>query len=183
MEKPSHNNNVNNNFRSLKEISDKARTSLGSGAQDPRPSPMEKMRGLPRSELSRSKKSVRIGSLNVGSLTGKSRGIADLRKRRNIQVLCHQETRWKGPKVREIGEGVKLFYNGVDTQRNGVAMAVADSFKNSVSTVSRISSRIMAVRIHTKDGYWAIISVYAPQVGCPVVEKDEFYLNERGFLI
>ncbi|VDO21549.1 unnamed protein product [Haemonchus placei] len=35
----------------------------------------------------------------------------------------------------------------------------------------------MAVRIDTKEGYWTIISVYAPQAGCPVYEKDEFYLN------
>ncbi|XGW22799.1 hypothetical protein V3C99_005206, partial [Haemonchus contortus] len=86
-------------------------------------------------------------------------------------------TRWKGAKAREIGEGVKLYYNGDDTKRNGVAIAVAESLKDSVSVVSRISSRIMAVRIETKEGYWTIISVYAPQAGCPAYEKDEFYLN------
>uniref|UniRef100_A0A7I4Z257 SH3 domain-containing protein n=1 Tax=Haemonchus contortus TaxID=6289 RepID=A0A7I4Z257_HAECO len=85
-----------------------------------------------------------------------------------------KETRWKGAKAREIGEGVKLFYNGEDTKRNGVAVAVADSLKDSVSAVIRISSRIMALRIDTKKGYWTIISVYAPQAGCPVYEKDEF---------
>ncbi|XGW03141.1 hypothetical protein V3C99_014828 [Haemonchus contortus] len=135
------------------------------------------MRGLPRSERPRSKKLVRIGTLNVGLLTGKSREVAHLMKRRNIQVLCLQETRWKGAKAREIGEGVKLYYNGDDTKRNGVAIAVAESLKGSVSAVSRISSKIMAVRIDTKEGYWTIITVYAPQAGCPVYEKDEFYLN------
>ncbi|XGW18669.1 hypothetical protein V3C99_002905 [Haemonchus contortus] len=136
------------------------------------------MRGLPRSERPQSKKLVRVGTLNMGSLTGKSREVADLMKRRNIQVLRLQDTRWKGAKAREIGEGVKLYYNGDTTLlRNGVAIAVAESLKDSVSAVSRISSRIMAVRIDTKDGYWTIISVYAPQAGCPVYEKDEFYLN------
>ncbi|XGW04108.1 hypothetical protein V3C99_015339 [Haemonchus contortus] len=126
------------------------------------------MRGLPRSERPRPKKLVRIGTLNVGSLTGKSREVADLMKRRNIQVLCLQETRWKGAKAREIGEGVKLFYNGEDTKRNGVAVAVADSLKDSVSAVNRISSRIISVRIETKKGNWTIISEYAPQAGCPM---------------
>ncbi|VDO20342.1 unnamed protein product [Haemonchus placei] len=149
-----------------KGLSDKARTSPGSGAQDPRPSSVYSMRGLPRSERPRSKKLVRIGTLNVGSLTGKFR-----------EVLCLQWTRWKGAKAREIGEGVKLYYNGDDTKRNGVAIAVAESLKESVSAVSRISSRIMAVRIDTKEGYWTIISVYAPKAGCPVYEKGEFYLN------
>ncbi|XGW19497.1 hypothetical protein V3C99_003389 [Haemonchus contortus] len=98
-------------------------------------------------------------------------------KRRNIQVLCLQETRWKGAKAREIGEGVKLFYNGEDTKRNGVAVAVADSLKDSVSAVNRVSSRIISVRIDTKEGNWTIISVYAPQASCPIYEKDEFYLR------
>nr|CDJ90886.1 Endonuclease exonuclease phosphatase and RNA-directed DNA polymerase (reverse transcriptase) domain containing protein [Haemonchus contortus] len=135
------------------------------------------MRGLPRSERPRLKKLVRIGTLNVGSLTGKSREVADVMKRMNIQVLRLQETRWKGAKAREIGEGGKLYNNGDDIKRNGVAIAVAESLEDSVSAVSRINSRIMAIRIDTEEGYWTIISVYAPQAGCPVYEKDELYLN------
>ncbi|VDP27898.1 unnamed protein product [Heligmosomoides polygyrus] len=81
------------------------------------------MRGLPRTERPRLKKLVRLGTLNVGTLTGRSREVADLMKRRRIQVLCLQETRWKGAKAREIGEGVKLYYSGEDTKRNGVGIA------------------------------------------------------------
>ncbi|XGW33869.1 hypothetical protein V3C99_017946 [Haemonchus contortus] len=84
------------------------------------------MRGLTRSERPRSKKLVRIGTLN--------------------------ETRWKGAKAREIGEDAKLFYNGKDTEQYGVAIAMAESLKDSVSAVNRISSRIMAVTIDTKEG-------------------------------
>uniref|UniRef100_A0A7I4YVT3 Reverse transcriptase domain-containing protein n=1 Tax=Haemonchus contortus TaxID=6289 RepID=A0A7I4YVT3_HAECO len=82
-----------------------------------------------------------------------------------------------GAKAREIGKGVKLFYNGEETKRNGVAVAVADSLKDSVSAVNRVSSRIISVKIDTKEGNWTIISVYAPQAGCPIYEKDEFYLS------
>ncbi|VDP19338.1 unnamed protein product [Heligmosomoides polygyrus] len=53
-------------------------------------------------------------------LTGRSREVTELMKRRRIQVLCLQETRWKGAKAKEIGEGVMLYYNGEDTKRNGV---------------------------------------------------------------
>ncbi|PIO54345.1 hypothetical protein TELCIR_24295, partial [Teladorsagia circumcincta] len=63
----------------------------------------------------------------------------------------HQETRWKGAKAREVGEGVELYYNGKDTKRNGVAIAVAESLKDHVSAVSRVSDRIMAVRTDTKE--------------------------------
>ncbi|PIO61390.1 hypothetical protein TELCIR_17088, partial [Teladorsagia circumcincta] len=99
-----------------------------------------------------------------------------LRRHRCVKrssVQCHEE----GAKTREIGEGVKLYYNGEETKRNGVAIAVAESLKDHVSAVNRISDRIMAVRIDTKEGYWTVISVYAPQAGYPEDEKDEFYLR------
>ncbi|VDO98369.1 unnamed protein product [Heligmosomoides polygyrus] len=59
-------------------------------------------------------------------MTGRSREVAHLMKRRRIEVLWKQETRWKGAKAKEIGEGVKLFYNGEDTKRKGVGIAVAE---------------------------------------------------------
>ncbi|VDP55773.1 unnamed protein product [Heligmosomoides polygyrus] len=98
-------------------------------------------------------------------------------KRRRIQVLCLQETRWKGAKAREIGEGVKLYYNGEDTKRNGVGIAVAESLKDSVAAVQRINDRIMSLRLDTKEDYWTIMSVYAPQTGCSEHDKDDFYLS------
>ncbi|VDL76690.1 unnamed protein product [Nippostrongylus brasiliensis] len=128
------------------------------------------MRGLPRNGRPRLKKLVRIGTLNVGTLSGKSREVADLMKRRNIQILCLQETHWKGEKAKEIGEGIKLFYKGDDGRKNGVGIAISESITDSVSAVQRMGDRIMPVRIDTKEGSWTIVSVYAPQTGCP--DKD-----------
>ncbi|VDO80849.1 unnamed protein product [Heligmosomoides polygyrus] len=135
------------------------------------------MRGLPRAERPRPKKLVRMGTLNVGTMTGRSGEVANLMKRRRIEVLCLQETRWKWAKAKEIGEGVKLFYNGEDTKRNGVEIAVAESLKDSVAAVQRISDRIMSLRLDTKEGYWTIMSVYVPQTGCSEDDKDDFYLS------
>ncbi|PIO71912.1 hypothetical protein TELCIR_06169 [Teladorsagia circumcincta] len=78
-------------------------------------------------------------------------------------------------KAREIGDGVKLFFNGKDTKRNGVA--IAESLEGYGSAVNRISDRIMVVRIDTKEEYWTVLSVYAPQTGCPESEKDESYIS------
>ncbi|VDO76071.1 unnamed protein product [Heligmosomoides polygyrus] len=83
----------------------------------------------------------------------------------------------KRAKAKEIGEGVKLFYNGENTKRNGVGIAVAESLKDLVAAVQGISDRIMSLRLDTKEGYWTVMSVYAPQTGCPEHEKDEFYLT------
>ncbi|VDO63469.1 unnamed protein product [Haemonchus placei] len=53
----------------------------------------------------------------------------------------------RGAKVREIGEGVMLYYNEEETKRNGVVIAVAEFLKDSVSAINRINDRIMAVSI------------------------------------
>nr|XP_027217360.1 uncharacterized protein LOC113809882 [Penaeus vannamei] len=63
---------------------------------------------------------IQIATLNIGSLTGRGQEIVDLMNRRRINIICVQETKWKGCKAREIGNGFKLFYNGSDGKRNGV---------------------------------------------------------------
>ncbi|VDO65558.1 unnamed protein product [Heligmosomoides polygyrus] len=68
-----------------------------------------------------------LGTLNLGS-----REVANLMQRGRIAALCPQETRWKGKKASEIGEWVKLFYNGEDTERNGVGIVVAEFLKDSI---------------------------------------------------
>ena len=62
---------------------------------------------------------VRLGILNIGTMTGKRRELADLMERRNVDILCLQETKWKGNKARNIGGECKLFYNGADGRRKG----------------------------------------------------------------
>ena len=41
-------------------------------------------------------KRLRIATLNVGSMTGKGRELADVLNRRRMDVACVQETIWKG---------------------------------------------------------------------------------------
>ncbi|EPB67324.1 hypothetical protein ANCCEY_13583, partial [Ancylostoma ceylanicum] len=96
-------------------------------------------------------------------------------KRRRIDVLCLQETRWMGCKAKEIGERIKLFYYGVETKTNGVAIAVAGTLKEHVLSVNRVSERLISVRIATNEGFWTVISVYAPQCGCPEADEMAFY--------
>jgi len=48
---------------------------------------------------------LRLGKLNVGSMTGKGRVISDLIRERKVDVLCMQETRWRGNMAKELGDG------------------------------------------------------------------------------
>ena len=44
---------------------------------------------------------IHLGSWNVGSLIGKLRELVDTATRRCVNILCIQETKWKGQKAKE----------------------------------------------------------------------------------
>ena len=60
---------------------------------------------------------IRVGTLNIGTMTERGRELADMMERRNVDILCLQETKWKGSKARNIEGGCKLFYNGADGKK------------------------------------------------------------------
>jgi hypothetical protein len=115
-------------------------------------------------------------SINIGTLTGRSRELADLLRRRRVDVACIQETKWKGSKARDIGDGYKLLYYGTRSDRNGVAIAVAEDLRDKITQVERLTDRLMAVSIDTGHTTIRVVSAYAPQTGCCEEDKDAFWL-------
>ncbi|KAK3549338.1 hypothetical protein QTP70_034563, partial [Hemibagrus guttatus] len=118
---------------------------------------------------------LRIGTLNVGTKTGNGRELADMMERRKVDVLCVQETRWKGSKAHSIGAGFKLFYYGVDSKRNGVGVVLKEEFVRNVLEVKRVSDRVMSLKLEIEGVVLNVISGYAPQVGCELEEKERFW--------
>ncbi|KAK3544134.1 hypothetical protein QTP86_002802, partial [Hemibagrus guttatus] len=118
---------------------------------------------------------LRIGTLNVGTMTGKGRELADMMERRKVDILCVQETRWKGSKARSIGAGFKLFYYGVDSKRNGVGVVLKEEFVRNVLEVKRVSDRVMSLKLEIEGVMMNVVSGYAPQVGCELEEKERFW--------
>ncbi|KAK6744599.1 hypothetical protein RB195_011370 [Necator americanus] len=159
-----------------------ARAYPRSDAHCPRPGNVANMRGLPARGRSRPKKlvrhrqqhPVRLATLNVGTLTGRSRELADSLRKRRVDICCVQETRWKGSKARELGDGYKLIYHGT-SNRNGVGIILNESFRNSVTAVDRLSDRLMAVKVDTGEVELRVVSAYAPQMGCGEEEKACFW--------
>ncbi|KAK3516413.1 hypothetical protein QTP70_010742 [Hemibagrus guttatus] len=117
---------------------------------------------------------LRIGTLN-GTITGKGRELADMMERRKVDVLCVQETRWKGSKAHSIGAGFKLFYYGVDSKRNGVGVVLKEEFVRNVLEVKRVSNRMMTLKLEIEGVMLNVFSGYAPQVGCELEEKERFW--------
>lgn len=96
---------------------------------------------------------LRIGTLNVGTTTGKD----DCEK---VDTLCVQETRRKGSKARGIG--FKLFYYGVDSKRNGVGVVLKEEFVRNILEVKRVSDRIMSLKLEIEGVMLNVVSGYAP---------------------
>ena len=107
---------------------------------------------------------IRLGSWNVGSLTGKLRELVDTATRRRVNILCVQETKWKGQKAKEVDNtGFKLWYTGTVANRNGVGVLIDKSLKNGVVGVRRQGDRIILVKLVVGDMVLNIISAYAPK--------------------
>ena len=117
---------------------------------------------------------IRIGNWNIGSLTGKGRELVDVMQRRNIKILCIQETKWKGNSARKIGEGYKVYYAGESTKKNGVGIILHPDVQEQVTEVKRVNDRLMGMKIIRDGKIWHIVSAYAPQQGCRDEEKEEF---------
>ena len=122
---------------------------------------------------------LRVATLNIGTLTGKSREIADVMLRKKIDILCLQDTRWtggkSGGKARNLGDGFKLYYSGGGKPRNGIGICLSEEWQDKVIETNRKSDRVMTMKLVTPDKTYNIITAYAPQQGCDKEEKQRFW--------
>ena len=125
---------------------------------------------------------IRVGTLNIGTMTGRGRELADMMERRNVDILCIQETKWKGNKARNIGGGCKIFYNKADGRKNGIGIVLREDLAESVLEVKRVSDRLMAMKLEVKGSILNIISAYAPQVNNSMEEKNDFWKDLDGLI-
>ena len=100
----------------MPDISTRNRASPVSDTLHPRPNVrVTSQHGLPQNRRLGIKKQVegrrrmRFPTVNLRTMTGKSREVANMLKRRRVSLACVQETKWKGAKAKEIGD-VLLWY-------------------------------------------------------------------------
>eukprot|EP00794_Sanderia_malayensis_P005764 gene5764-6467_t len=108
------------------------------------------------------KRKVVIGTLNVGAMTGRRREVVDQMQRKAMDILCVQETRWKGEKAREMGDGYKLYYVGGDGKKNGVGVLLSPEMEDNVLEVKREPDRLIWMRMNVGKIELNIVSAYAP---------------------
>ena len=124
----------------------------------------------------------KAGSWNVGTLSGKGLEIAEELNKKGVTVGCLQETRWKGTAAnccRFIGQSdckYKVFWSGNrEGKHSGVAIVVADKWVDKVIGVQRIDDRLIVLDMVVGKVMCKFVSAYAPQMGCPDEQKEEFY--------
>ncbi|XP_063592172.1 craniofacial development protein 2-like [Penaeus indicus] len=135
---------------------------------------MQRVPWAQRRQLKKRAGEWRCATWNIGTMTGRSREIAETLKQRKVKILCVQEVRWRGSGVREIGEGYKLYYSGNRTGRNGVGIIVDKELKQRVVEVQRPSDRLMTIKVLAGKNLINIVSGYTPQIGCEDQEKEDF---------
>ncbi|EYC05462.1 hypothetical protein Y032_0082g1598 [Ancylostoma ceylanicum] len=123
----------------------------------------------------RKNRTIRQTSINVGTLTGRSREHAETLKKRRVDIACVQETKWKGVKSRDISDGYKLIYYGTTCGREGVAIIVSDSYRDIVTGVKRVFDRLMSIKVTEGGDTLRVVCAYAPQCGCTDEMKECFY--------
>ena len=114
-------------------------------------------------------------------MTRRGRELADMMERRNVDILCLQETKWKGSKARNIGGGFKIFYNETDGRRNGIGIVVREELVKSVLEVKRVSDRLK-MKLEVKGLILNIVSAYTPQVGNNIQKKNDFWQDLDGLI-
>lgn len=58
--------------------------------------------------------------------------LVDVVTRRNVNILCVQETKWVGQNAEAENNGFKLWYSGLVENKNGVDIMIDKSLNNIV---------------------------------------------------
>ena len=120
----------------------------------------------------------KIASWNIGTMRGRSSKIIETITRRNIDLCCLQEVRWRGASARHItgkDSRYKFFWVGNNQGTSGVGVLLAEKWVDKVYDIKRVSDRIMLIKLLVGEAVLTVLSVYAPQTGLEESTKDAFY--------
>ncbi|ESN91238.1 hypothetical protein HELRODRAFT_182093 [Helobdella robusta] len=117
-----------------------------------------------------------LGTLNVGSLTGRSMEITKMLERR-IDICCLQKTQWKSNGVCHINsdkEKYKLFWNGQKTAKNGVAIFVKEPLAQEAISMATLDRKQMVLT--------TCLAVLAMENGMKMATASLSLLKVTGFV-
>ena len=124
----------------------------------------------------------RVASFNVGTLRKRNAEVVETLTRRRVDICSLQEHRKKGSLERNqvcwvTGKDsrMRLYWCGNQRGLGGVGIMLAEKWVEKVFEVQRISDRILLLKLLLGKQVFTFVALYAPQVGRPMDEKDQFY--------
>ena len=111
-------------------------------------------------------------------MRGRSSEIVEVLTRREIDLCCVQETRWRGSSARMLlgkNSKYKFYWVGNKEGTGGVGLVLAEKWIDKVFDVKRYNDRVMLLKLIVGETIVTFLSVYAPQSGLADSEKEKFY--------
>ena len=108
----------------------------------------------------------------MGTLSGKGVEVVEMMERRRLEVMCVQETKWRGDSARMMVGGRQLLHAGCDGRSSGVGIVISEEISKEVVRVERWKGRIIMAVIRKQ--LMCVMSVYGPQPGRTEAENQEF---------
>ena len=107
---------------------------------------------------------LKIASWNIGTMRGRSSEIVETITRRNVDLCCVQEVRWRGASARYISgkdSRYKFFWVGND---QSTSVLLPEKWVDKVYDIKRVSDRIMLIKLLVGEAVLTVLSVYTPQI-------------------
>ena len=79
----------------------------------------------------------------MGTMEGNALEVVHMTKRRKMEVLCVQETKWRGDRARNMAEEYKMLHAVGEGWSNGVVIIVNVDISKEVVRVERWQGRII----------------------------------------
>ena len=123
---------------------------------------------------------IRVGTLNIGTMTGSGRELADMMERWNIDILCLQEKSGKGVKRGTLE--VAANYSTMELMEEWDTKSGGEELIENVLEVKRVPDRLMAMKLKVKGSILNIASAYATQVSNSMEERNDFWQDLDGLV-
>lgn len=117
-------------------------------------------------------------------MIGKGKKLADMMERKKVDMLCVQKKKKKlgGWEIR-LGVSERGSYSStivqMDGMKNGIGVIPKEEY---VKSVLEVSDRMMRMKLKIEGVMINVVSACAPQVGCGMHEKAEFW-RELGEVV
>ena len=129
----------------------------------------------PRENGIRNRTTLRIATLNVGTLRGKEEEMVMVMRERRIDILEVCETRLSGGGVKVLHDDFQLIYSGGQDNIHGVGVILSPELAQRVNNFEQVNERMLTFSLKMNEGNLSFIQVYVPQQGRPTEEREVFY--------